>query len=57
MLVKHYIMQLINYKVMTDYQFKELSFEEQKDTNGGGLIPLILLAMYVGYKDAEAANK
>lgn len=50
-------MQLINYKVMTDYQFKELSFEEQKDTNGGGLIPLILVAMYVGYKDAEAANK
>ncbi|WP_407510371.1 hypothetical protein [Elizabethkingia anophelis] len=35
-----------------------LNEKELRDTNGGGLLVLILaLAIYNGYKDTEAANK
>lgn len=36
---------------------KELTLEEQKETNGGGiLIFAIMLGIYIGYKDAEAEH-
>ncbi|KVV13585.1 hypothetical protein [Flavobacterium sp. TAB 87] len=36
---------------------KELTLEEQKETNGGGLLLFaIALGIYIGYKDAEAGH-
>lgn len=36
---------------------KELTLQEQKETNGGGLLLFALaLGIYIGYKDAEAEH-